>query len=93
MSGKKTSVTTLFKLLNPRILYTHCHDHDHALNLAVKDAYSYYIFLFESFVEKYFLSLLDNSSQYLQHSSPSVAERQEITKFVVTGFFEKRSDE
>ena len=36
MSGKEAGVATLFKLLNPQMLYTHCYRH--ALNLAVKDA-------------------------------------------------------
>ena len=31
MSGKKAGIATLFKLLNPKMLYTHCYGH--ALNL------------------------------------------------------------
>ena len=36
MSGKQADVATLFKLLNLKMLYTHCYGH--ALNLPVKDA-------------------------------------------------------
>ena len=35
--GKKTAAVTLFKLLNPEMLYAYCYGH--ALNLAVKDVY------------------------------------------------------
>ena len=35
MSGKKAALATLFKLLNPKMIYTHYYEN--ALNLAVKD--------------------------------------------------------
>lgn len=35
MSGKKAGLATLFKLLSPKMIYTHYYEN--ALNLAVKD--------------------------------------------------------
>lgn len=46
--GKKTAAATLFKLLNPEMLYAYCYGH--ALNLAVKDVYFKATITKESFV-------------------------------------------
>lgn len=46
--GKKTATATLFKLLNPEMLYAYCYGH--AMNLAVKDVYFKAAIIKEPFV-------------------------------------------
>ena len=62
MYGKKAGVATLFKLLNPKMLYTHCYGH--ALNLAVKDACFKVNLLKEAFeINREVIKLVKNSPQ------------------------------
>ena len=46
--GKKTAVATLYKLLNPEMVYVYCYGH--AMNLAVKNEYFKATILKELFV-------------------------------------------
>ena len=62
MSGKKAGVATLFKLLNPKMFYTHYYEH--ALNLAVKDACFKVNFLKEAFeISREVINLVKDSPQ------------------------------